>query len=53
MVVNGKTIDRARDKKRGAAYIKEKDNFLANTFALGKLRTFQRKQIKCLMRFGL
>lgn len=51
MVLSGKTKEAVRDKKREAAFTTENCNYIASTFAFGKLGTSQKKQIKCLVRF--
>lgn len=50
-MLSGKTEEAVRDKKREAAFTTENCNFIAGTFALGKLGTSQKKQIKYLLRF--
>jgi len=45
------TEEAVEDEKRKLVFTEENCNFIASTFALGKPRTSQKKQLKRLVRF--
>lgn len=50
-VLSRKTKEAVEEKKGKLVFTEEYYNFIDSTFVLGKLKTPQKKQLKCLLRF--